>query len=194
MNKNLKKMIMTALFAALACVATMSIRIPTPGTSGYIHPGDAVVILSGIILGPAYGFLAGGIGSAMADLIGGYFLYVPITFVIKGLIALICGFIYQKLGTSSSKTRYTSVALGGITDIILVAGGYFFCESFMYGIAGAAASIPANIIQGVSGLVIAVILYPILIAIPDVRQLNTTPKTNALPKTGNTSKMSSTSK
>ena len=60
MNSNLKKIIMTALFAALACVATMSIRIPTPGTGGYIHPGDAIVILAGIILGPVYGMLAGG--------------------------------------------------------------------------------------------------------------------------------------
>ena len=59
MNSNLKKIIMTALFAALACVATMSIRIPTPGTGGYIHPGDAIVILAGIILGPVYGMLAG---------------------------------------------------------------------------------------------------------------------------------------
>ena len=65
---------MTALFAALACVATMSIRIPTPGTGGYIHPGDAIVILAGIILGPVYGMLAGGIGSALSDLIGGYFV------------------------------------------------------------------------------------------------------------------------
>ena len=37
MNTNLKKIVMAALFAALACVATMSIRIPTPGTKGYIH-------------------------------------------------------------------------------------------------------------------------------------------------------------
>lgn len=161
---------MTALFAALACVATMSIRIPTPGTSGYIHPGDAVVILSGIILGPVWGMLAGGIGSALADLIGGYFIYVPITLVIKGLIALIAGVVYQKIG-KTSKTRYTAVILGGVTDIILVAGGYFLCESFMYGAAGAAASIPANIIQGIGGLIIACVLYPILIAIPDVRQV-----------------------
>ena len=46
MNNNLKKLILAALFAALSCVATMSIRIPTPGTGGYIHPGDAIVILS----------------------------------------------------------------------------------------------------------------------------------------------------
>ena len=161
---------MTALFAALAWVATMSIRIPTLGTNGYIHPGDAVVILSGIILGPVYGFLAGGIGSAMADLLGGYFIYVPITLIIKGLIALISGIIYQRFG-KTKKSRYICVVIGGITDIVLVAGGYFICEFFMYG-AGAAASIPANLIQGAGGLIISLVLYPILIAVPDIRQMN----------------------
>ena len=52
MNHSTKKIILAALFAALACVATMSIRIPTIGTGGYIHPGDAIVILCGVILGP----------------------------------------------------------------------------------------------------------------------------------------------
>ena len=170
MKLNVKKLVMTALFAALACVATMSIRIPTPGTNGYIHPGDAVVILSGIILGPVYGFLAGGIGSAMADLLGGYFIYVPITLIIKGLIALISGIIYQRFG-KTQKIRYICVALGGITDIVLVAGGYFICEFFMYG-AGAAASIPANLIQGAGGLIISLVLYPILIAVPDIKQMS----------------------
>lgn len=168
MNNNLKKLILAALFAALSCVATMSIRIPTPGTGGYIHPGDAIVILSGVILGPFWGFLAGGIGSALSDLIGGYFIYVPITFVIKGLVALAAGLLYQKVG-KNQKSRYIAVILGGVADIILVAGGYFVCEFFIYG-AGAAASIPANIIQGVGGLVISCILYPILISIPNVRQ------------------------
>ena len=159
---------MTALFAALACVATMSIRIPTPGTGGYIHPGDAIVILAGIILGPVYGMLAGGFGSALSDLFGGYFVYVPITLVIKGLVALVSGLIYQKM-CRYSKNRYVAVILGGITDIVFVAGGYFICEFFLYG-SGAAASIPANIIQGVGGLIISAVLYPVLIAIPDVRQ------------------------
>ena len=168
MNNNLKKLILAALFAALSCVATMSIRIPTPGTGGYIHPGDAIVILSGVILGPVWGFLAGGIGSALSDLIGGYFIYVPITFVIKGLVALAAGLLYQKVG-KNQKSRYIAVILGGVADIILVAGGYFVCEFFIYG-AGAAASIPAIIIQGTGGLVISCILYPILISIPNVRQ------------------------
>lgn len=167
---------MAALFAALACVATMSIRIPTPGTGGYIHPGDAIVILSGVVLGPVWGLLAAGIGSALADLLGGYFIYVPITFVIKGLVALVAGLIYQNIG-KTKKSRYTAVLLGGVADIVLVAGGYFLCEFFMYG-AGAAASVPANIIQGVSGLIIAIVLYPVLIAIPDINQMALRTKTS----------------
>lgn len=170
MNSKLKKIVMAALFAAFACVATMSIRIPTPGTGGYIHPGDAIVILSGVILGPVWGLLAAGIGSAMADLIGGYFIYVPITFVIKGLIAFAAGVLYQKVG-KTSKSSYIAVVLGGVADIVLVAGGYFLCEIFLYGTAAALASVPANIIQGIGGLIISAVLYPILLAVPDIRRV-----------------------
>ena len=95
-------------------------------------------------------------------------VYVPITLVIKGLVALVSGLIYQKM-CRYGKKRYAAVILGGITDIVFVAGGYFICEFFLYG-SGAAASIPANIIQGVGGLIISAVLYPVLIAIPDVRQ------------------------
>ena len=163
----LKKLIMAALFAALACVATMIIKVPTPGTEGYINLGDAIVILCGVILGPVWGFLAAGIGSCLADLIGGYFVYVPITFVIKGLVALCAGLVYRAIGKTKT-TRYAGVILGGVIDIILVAGGYFVCEYFIYG-AGAAASIPGSMIQGIGGLVISAILYPALIAIPYIR-------------------------
>lgn len=169
MNSRLKKIVTSALFAALACVATMAIRIPTPGTSGYIHPGDAVVILSGVILGPGWGLLAAGIGSAMADLLGGYFIYVPITFVIKGAVAFAAGTVYRKIG-NTEKSRYAAVILGGVCDIILVAAGYFICEVMLYGAAAAAASVPANIVQGIGGLVMGVVLYPILLAVPDIRR------------------------
>lgn len=170
MNYNLKKLVITALFAALSCAATMSIRIPTPATAGYIHPGDAIVILSGVILGPVWGFLAAGMGSAMADFLGGYFLYIPITFVIKGTVAYAAGMVYKKIG-KTSKSRYMAVMIGGVGDIILVAGGYFLCESMLYGRPAAAAGIPANLIQGISGLIISIVLYPALLAVPDIRRL-----------------------
>ena len=164
--KNTKKLVLAALFAALACAATMVIRIPTPGTGGYIHPGDAIVILSGIFLGPVYGGLAAGIGSAMSDLLGGYFLYVPITFIIKGAIGYLTGRFFQFL-KSRGKSAWAGVIAGGIFDILLVVFGYGICEIFLYGLPAAVGSVFPNFIQGIGGLVISVFLYPVLSAIPD---------------------------
>ena len=66
-GKNIRKLVLAALLAALTAVATMIIRIPTP-TQGYIHLGDGMVLICGILLGPGLGALAAGIGSMMADL------------------------------------------------------------------------------------------------------------------------------
>ena len=85
-GKNIRKLVLAALLAALTAVATMIIRIPTP-TQGYIHLGDGMVLICGILLGPGLGALAAGIGSMMADLIGGYMAWVPGTFAIKALTA-----------------------------------------------------------------------------------------------------------
>lgn len=156
------------MMAALTCAATMVIRIPTPGTGGYIHPGDALVVLSGVLLGPLGGFLAGGLGSAMADLAAGYTLYAPFTLVIKGLIALAAAVLYRK---TPGGHRTMGVALGGVADAILVTGGYFLCDSLLYGTGGALASVPANLIQGASGLVLAVVLYRALVAVPDLKKM-----------------------
>lgn len=167
MNDNkIKKMTTTALFMALTCIATMIIKLPTPGTGGYVHLGDAFVILSGILLGPLYGAVAGGIGSALSDLLGGYFIYVPITLVVKALMAAGAGLIYHRF-TQNIHKPFIKCILCGIYATILVAAGYLFFESFMYGSA-ALASVPANIGQGVTGLIISSLLLPILHKIPAV--------------------------
>ena len=162
-NSKIKQMTTTALFMALTCIATMIIKLPTPGTGGYVHLGDAFVILSGIILGPVYGTIAGGIGSALADLLGGYFIYVPITLIVKALIAFGVGLIYHKF-TKNLHNIIIKCILCGVYATILVTAGYLLFESFMYGSA-AIASVPANIGQGISGLIISTILLPILLKI-----------------------------
>lgn len=151
----------SAMFAALILVATFIIKIPTPGTGGYIHPGDAFVILSGVILGPLYGGAAAAVGSALADILGGYFIYAPITFLIKGICALGSGFIFRKF-RDKIKKDHLRVILCGVFSTIIVAGGYLVFELFIYG-KGAIASVPANLVQGLSGLVISSLLYPLLI-------------------------------
>ena len=85
MSKTLK-LVISALMASMACVATMVIKIPIPATGGYINLGDSIVLLASVALGPVYGGLAAGLGSALADLLGGYVAFAPATFIIKALM------------------------------------------------------------------------------------------------------------
>lgn len=92
-DKKIRKLVLAALLAALVCVATMVVQIPSP-MQGYVNLGDCFVLLSGWLLGPWYGFAAGGIGSMLADIFLGYAHYAPGTLVIKGVMALVAALMY----------------------------------------------------------------------------------------------------
>ena len=153
-----KRIVTASMLAALCCVATMIIKIPSP-LKGYINLGDCVVLLSGWLLSPLYGFLAAGIGSALADVFSGYITYAPATFVIKGLMAIIAYFgfrlLHKRLGSFSSR-----IISGTLSEIIMILG-YFIFEGFLYGFIPSLVNIPANAVQGVAGLIIGPILMKV---------------------------------
>lgn len=153
-----KKIVMAALLAALTCVATMMIKIPSP-LKGYLNLGDCVVLVAGWILSPTYGFLAAGLGSAMADVFSGYLTYAPATFVIKGLMALIAcyghQFLCERMGNLSS-----SLVSGLVAEIMMVLGYYVF-EGFLYGFIPSIVNIPANGVQGIAGLIMGILLMKV---------------------------------
>lgn len=155
MNTNTKKLVMASMFAALCCIATMIIKIPSP-LKGYINLGDCMVLLSGFILTPVYGFLAAGLGSALADIFSGYVVYAPVTFIVKGIMALVAYFTFKLMKNKAGNT-FSRVIGGIIAEIIMVLGYYVF-EGFMYGFVASAINIPANAVQGVAGIIIGVIL------------------------------------
>ena len=95
-NQQLRLLTYTGVLTALTTVATMHIRIPTI-TKGYINLGDTIVNIAAWMLGPFYGAAAAGIGSALADLLAGYTVYVPATLIIKALMAVVCYYLYQTL-------------------------------------------------------------------------------------------------
>lgn len=97
LNDKLLRLVTAAVLAALACVATMVVSVPIPATKGYFNLGDCIVLLCGLFLGPVYGALAGGLGSALADLFLGYAVYAPGTFIIKGCMALFAALIFRAL-------------------------------------------------------------------------------------------------
>jgi uncharacterized membrane protein len=164
--------IYSALFSALVCVATMAVRIPTPGTGGYIHLGDAFVIMAGVMLGAHHGGLSAGLGSALADIFSGYAFYAPATFVIKGLAGAVCGLVYHGAGRLPSGVAAgprgrsgipaaVRCVLCGLLSMVIVVLGYLGFELAVYG-SGAFASVIPNLIQTGSGIVIASFLRPVL--------------------------------
>ena len=178
----IKRLVTAALLAALTCIATMIIKIPTP-TFGYIHPGDCFVLLCGIVLGPWTGGLAAGIGSMFSDIFSGYASWAPATLIIKALTAGIAGLLFRYL-QRVMKNRLAAVVLGGIAGESVMVIGYFLYEAALAafgsggfstatlaaGITSSATGIPFNIVQGVAGILLATFILPVLRKIPDVRE------------------------
>jgi len=183
-SKDTKFIVAAAMLAALTCIATMIIKIPTP-TFGYIHLGDGFVLLCGILLGPLYGALSAGIGSMFADLFSGYAAFAPATFVIKAVTALIASVLFRLLRKlfASASGEYAGVLIAGVTGeafmvigyfvyeifLAMIAAGQFTNTAFAAGVSSSATGIPFNIVQGFAGIVITVLLLPLLKKIPDVR-------------------------
>ena len=144
---------MAALFAALCCVATMVLVIPSP-TGGYMNLGDTIVLLGAYLLGPLYGAAAGGLGAAMADLMAGYGMYVPATLVIKGVMGLLAGGLYRLLGRRAAALP----VCGAAAEAVMVLGYWLYDGILLGSLAGGAVGIPANLVQGVFGVAASTLL------------------------------------
>ena len=158
MNMKTKKLVLAALMAALICVATMIIKVPSP-LKGYMNLGDSIVLVCGWMLSPVYGFLAAGIGSALADVVSGYMTYVPATFIIKGLMAVTAYHGFRRLHKKTGNLL-ARILSGAIVETVMVLG-YFGYEGVLYGFAPSAVNILANSVQGIAGIVVGVALMKV---------------------------------
>ena len=158
MHSKTKRIVITALMAAMVCVATMIIKIPSP-MKGYLNIGDCIVLLCGWLLAPGYGFVAAGLGSALADMFSGYLTYAPATFLIKGSMALIVFACFKLMNKRIS--RLPSQIIGAVLAEIVMVLGYYVFEGFMYGFIPSAVNIPANAVQGAAGLILGIILVKV---------------------------------
>ena len=153
------KLVLTALFMALTFVATMFIRIPLP--LGYFNLGDAFVLLSIFILGPIFGTIAGGVGSAIADLVG-YITYAPGTLIIKTLMAIVSWLVHTSL-KKAIKKEIISEIIAGVVGAIVMAVGYFIYETlFFVSIGVAIINLPYNLLQGALGIIVAVLVMRVI--------------------------------
>jgi uncharacterized membrane protein len=150
---------LVSILTALTAVITAILVIPFPSTFGYLNLGDTLVMISGIILGPVGGFVAGGLGSALGDVIVGYSYYAPITFVVKGCEGFLVGWFAQY--AKQSKRLNLADIVGLIFGSIAMLYGYLVSETYFYGFEFALAEmIWVNLFQVTIGSLVAILVAP----------------------------------
>lgn len=151
-----KEMTKIGILIAITVVMTTVISIPIVGGNGYVNLGDMVIFMTALLLNRRSAFLVGGIGSFLADIFLGYSLYAPASFIIKGLEGFIAGsLLHTRMGK-----KYPLIA--SLIAGVWMAFGYYVFETFLYGAKGAFASVPANLMQGIIGAVLASLLFQAL--------------------------------
>lgn len=165
---NTSETVLMGLMIALVYLAGSIIKIPSVG--GFVQMGDCMVFLSVIILGKKKGALSSALGMFLVDALGGYYIWAPFTFIIKGAMAYIAGTLLEKISQSMVINKYAiSFVVSGIFMVI----AYFFAGviisgfltdkiGLIQGFAFAAKDIAGNIIQVTTGIVVALILSPII--------------------------------
>jgi len=152
----------TSIFAAIACILTMTVSIPVPATGGYINIGDLGVMLAGLIFGPIIGFISGGVGSALADILLGFPIWAPATFLVKGLEGFVVGLIANPRIFHGKRTYKDILAV--IAGGLLMIFGYFIIELFVFnfGVVASLSEVPGNFFQFIFGAIGSIILIVIL--------------------------------
>ena len=154
-------LVLTAVFAALSCAATLLVQIPIPATGGYANLGDGVILLSMSLLSPVQAALAAGIGTMLSDVLLGYMVYAPATLVIKGLMALLGGWLLKKTRPILPPTaRRLAAAL--LAEAVMVVGYALYEGVFLRMGAGALTGVMGNVGQAAVAIVVFMVAAPLL--------------------------------
>ena len=142
--KSIRKLTTAGVLAAAIVMLTTLVSVPIPGGLGYINLGDAGVLLAGMLLGGGWGALCAGAASAISDVLLGYSIYAPATFLIKGAVAFLAGAMFAR---AKKGIRFLFFYLAAL----LVPAGYFLYETILYGTPAALPNVAFNLIQCVVG-------------------------------------------
>ncbi len=165
-----------AVLTAVVVVFTIIIKIPTP-TKGYLNLCDLAICFIAFTFSPLTAFIAGGLGTAIADIISGYPQWALISFIVHGLEGLVVALIVKRSAQDISEGKKISplrIILAMIFCIVIVAGGYFALTAIFMsiGVPAAAAGIPGNIAQAGIGVVLGYALSRAVVkAYPPIQNL-----------------------
>ncbi len=141
-----------AILSAVTVVFTLAVRIPFAPTRGYFTLADVGVYFSSFAFGPLIGLVVGGLGTGMADVLGGYAHFAIWSLLIHGLQGLVAGLLGHRRGLPG-------MVAGWIAGAVVMVGGYFLVEYFLYGPGPAIAeavtiNLPQVAIGGLAGMLL----------------------------------------
>jgi uncharacterized membrane protein len=107
-NKNriiILKIAIMGILTALETIMTATVSIPIPATTGYFNVGEGIIYFASILFGPYIGAFVGGVGAGFADILGGYAIFAPGTFIAKGAEGFVVGWVFKKLNLNKSLNK-----------------------------------------------------------------------------------------
>jgi uncharacterized membrane protein len=157
---------LVALLIALTTIFTLLVRIPTPAR-GYVNLSDVAVTFSALLFGPWVGAVAGGVGTALADLFGGYAFFAPLSLIAHGVEGFLIGYLGWRRRSAGALILAWLAGTAAMAAIYLAGEGLFYT-----GWAAAFAELPLNVVQGIVGGVVGIPLaLAVRRAFPAVDQL-----------------------
>lgn len=154
----------TAIFVALTYIFTafINVRLPIAANGGLIHLGNVPLFIGAIIFGKKTGAIAGGVGMGLFDLLSGWTLWAPFTFVIVALMGFTVGKLTEDEKHQNFKWYVIAIAAACVIKVV----GYYIAEVVIYGNPfSPAASIPGNLVQiGVAAVITLIVIAPLNVA------------------------------
>ena len=154
-SRQLKRLILAGLLLAITIVFGRLFIIPIPWTHGNVNLCDAGIFIAAMLLGPAYGTIVGGLGGMMLDLISGFTQYSIFSLIAHGLEGLVTGIIYKHVGNRKIG-QWCALLSGAIVMVII----YLVADSVLYNFVAGLLGIGTNLLQGIVGDVIAMLVVP----------------------------------
>ena len=131
---------MCGVFAALTFLLTRYIQVQIiPAKGGLVHLGNVPMFFAAAFFGKRVGAICGGVGMALSDVLSPWIVYAPATLIVK------------------KKPTIVNLIVATVVVLAIKLVGYYLFEvlltsSFVVPLA----SIPGNIMQIVTGAIIAI--------------------------------------
>ena len=150
-----RELTLTAVMSAFVFIATFVPKIPIP--LGYAHLGDVAIFIIVVMFGRKVGIMSGCFGSMLADLIGGFPIWIGPTLIIKWLMAETFATIAKLNDDFNWHSLRTIAAL--ILAGVVMAIGYTLIGALLYdSLEAGLTSTPGLLIEGLVNATAAVFI------------------------------------